>query len=149
MDLVFKIGTKDLLWEDVLKLLDNISVLEKSEKTNRACEKVKNAFSNSYLVLSAWIDNEMVGICRSLSDGVRQSVIYDLNVIEKYRNQGIGRELIAKMVKSLPNGPIILYAVPGKEQYYQNRGFKKLLTGMALFPDEDKRISQGFIEKEI
>ena len=149
MDLVFKIGIEDLIWEDVLKLLDNKVKLEKSEKTDRACEKVKNAFSNSYLVLSAWIGNEMIGICRSLSDGVRQSVIYDLNVIQTYQNKGIGTELITKMVKSLPNGPIILYAVPGKEQYYQNRGFKKLLTGMALFPDEEKRASQGFIAKEI
>ena len=149
MDLTLKKGTEDLIWEDVLKIFSNKQDIMKSEKTELACNKIKTAFLNSYVVLSAWFGNEMVGFCRALSDGVRQSVIYDLNVKENHRNKGIGKTLMTNIVDNLPNGPIILYAIPGKEIYYQNLGFKKLLTGMALFPDVDNRKSLGFIGDEI
>ena len=149
MELTFKVGTENLVWEDVLKVFTNKKELSKSEKTDQACEKIRKAFSNSYLVLSAWKGNEMLGFCRALSNGIRQSVIYDLNVMESYRNRGIGKQLLTRIIADLPVGPVILYAIPGKESYYGKMGFKKLLTGMALFPDVESRISQGFIGNEM
>ena len=148
MELTIKYGTEGLDWGEILRILDNKKEIIKSEKTIRACDKVRAAFSNSYVVASAWVDNEMVGFCRALSDGVRQSVIYDLNVVESYRNRGIGKRLMNEIVALLPTGPIILYSVPGKESYYQSIGFKKLLTGMAMFPDVDKRAVLGFISND-
>ena len=149
MKITFKVGIDDLVWEDVLGIFTNKKKEINPEKSQLACDNIKTAFTNSYVVLSAWIGDEMVGFCRALSDGIRQSVIYDLNVMKSFRNKGIGKQLMTKVVGLLPNGPIILYAIPGKEGFYQDIGFKKLQTGMAMFPDMEKRVSQGFIGNEI
>jgi hypothetical protein len=90
MAIDFKYGTDILIWEDVLKLLENKKEIIKSEKSTKACFKIKKAFQNSFKVVSAWNNRELVGICRALSDGVKQSVIYDLNVSEEHQNKGIG-----------------------------------------------------------
>lgn len=146
-NIVIKFGTDKLDWEKVLNLIEGVSSeKEKTEKYFKACERVSKAFQNSYLVCSATEEGKLVGICRSLSDGVRQSVIYDLNVSRPYRNQGIGTKLIETIISKLPDGPIILYAMPGKEKYYQKFGFRSLITGMAKFPDADSRKIKGFIK---
>jgi ribosomal protein S18 acetylase RimI-like enzyme len=143
---IIKVGTQELNWIEVLKLLDNKKEIIRSEKSIKACQKVQTAFENSYIVISIWVDKKMVGICRALSDGIRQSIIYDLNVSVGYQNNGLGQKLIEALIKELPNGPIVLYASPGKENYYKRFGFQKLLTGMALFPDQENRVVQGFIK---
>ena len=44
MELTFKVGTENLVWEDVLKVFTNIKELKKSEKTAQACENQKGIF---------------------------------------------------------------------------------------------------------
>lgn len=91
------------------------------------------------------VDDRLVGICRALSDGVRQSAVYDLNVDLQYQNKGLGEILIDALLARLPEGPTILYAVPGREAYYEKFGFQKLATGMGKFPDAERRRELGFI----
>jgi aralkylamine N-acetyltransferase len=146
MNTVIKVGTDELNWVEVLKLLDNKKEIIKTRKSLEVCQKVQTAFENSYIVISVWIGQNMVGICRALSDGIKQSIIYDLNVSVEYQNNGLGQKLMEALIKELPNGPIVLYATPGKEKYYKRFGFRKLLTGMALFPDQVNRVEQGFIQ---
>lgn len=146
MNCELKYGTDHLNWEDVLDLLENRPKDKaKTEKYYTACDKVKEAFENSYLVCSILVENRFVGVCRALSDGVRQSVVYDLNVAPFYRNKGLGESLLRALLKRLPEGPVILFAVPGKEAYYEKFGFHRLVTGMGKFPDVEKRKKSGFI----
>jgi aralkylamine N-acetyltransferase len=146
MNPVIKVGTDELNWLEVLKLLDNKKEILKTKKSIEACQKVQTAFENSYIVISVWVDQNMVGIVRALSDGIKQSIIYDLNVSVEYQNNGLGQKLMEALIEELPNGPIVLYSIPGKEKYYKRFGFQILLTGMALFPDPENRVEQGFIK---
>jgi aralkylamine N-acetyltransferase len=146
MNPVIKVGTDELDWIEVLKLLDNKKEIIKTKKSIEACQKIQTAFESSYIVISVWLDQNMVGIGRALSDGIKQSIIYDLNVSVEYQNNGLGQKLMEALIQELPNGPIVLYAIPGKEKYYKRFGFQKLLTGMALFPDQEKRVEQGFLK---
>jgi len=41
---------------------------------------------------------------------------------------------------------IILYASPGKEDFYTKLGFRKMLTAMAFFEDESAKREKGFIQ---
>ncbi len=146
MDTKVIFGTKHIDWEDVLSLIENRSEgFAKTEKFYEACKQLKSAFENSFLVCTLYKNNTLVGICRALSDGVRQSVIYDLNIAQEYQNKGFGSMLMENILSKLPNGPIILFAVPGKEKYYTKFGFHFLRTGMGKFPDTEKRVRAGFI----
>jgi ribosomal protein S18 acetylase RimI-like enzyme len=139
-------GTGHIVWREALALLEHrIAPHENDRSAKKACEKIKTAFENSYIVCTIYHDDQLVGICRALSDGVRQSAIYDLNVASNYRNKGIGYKLMTAILSKLPCGPIILFAVPGKASYYRKFGFKNLRTGMGLFPDEAKRLVEGYI----
>jgi hypothetical protein len=40
----------------------------------------------------------------------------------------------------------ILYASPGKEEFYQTLGFSKMKTGMALFLKAQQMKERGFTE---
>jgi len=41
---------------------------------------------------------------------------------------------------------IILYANPGKEDFYRKLGFRLMLTAMAIFEDEERAIRTGLVE---
>lgn len=146
MNYELKFGTDHLDWEEVLNLLENrFKDKPKNDNYYTALGKVKTAFENSFLVCSIFVDSHFVGICRALSDGVRQSVVYDLNVTPLYRSKGLGESLLEALLKQLPEGPVILFAIPDRETYYEKFGFHKLATGMGRFPDMVKRKETGFI----
>jgi hypothetical protein len=51
--------------------------------------------------------------------------------------------LLAKLPQS---GPVLIYAAPGKQNFYRQFGFGVLKTGMALFRDPERYRSQGYLE---
>lgn len=139
-------GTENLNWEHVLQLIENRPRDKvKGDNYYDACKKIKTAFENSYLVCAVFVDSHLVGICRALSDGIRQSVVYDLNVKQTYQRRGLGETMMTAMLERLPDGPVILFAIPGREEYYERFGFQRLLTGMGKFPDTEKRQRLGFV----
>ena len=42
---------------------------------------------------------------------------------------------------------IILYANPGKEAFYQKLGFRRMLTAMAIFENQERAARTGLIEE--
>lgn len=56
-------------------------------------EKLKRAFSNSYLFVGAYIKEKLVGFVRCVGDGEHIIVVQDLIVDAKYQQKGIGTAL--------------------------------------------------------
>lgn len=56
-------------------------------------EKLKRAFSNSYLFLGAYIEETLVGFVRCVGDGEHIIVVQDLIVDVKYQKNGVGTVL--------------------------------------------------------
>jgi len=146
MCLKIQFGTKQLKWAEVTKLIkgEPSSFLEIHD-IEQEYGKTKTAFENSFIVCSLYLEKELIGICRALSDGVKQSVVYDLNVSKPRQNKGYGSMLMNEILSKLPDGPVILYSMPGKEKYYKKFGFHMLRTGMGKFPNVERRIQRGFI----
>jgi aralkylamine N-acetyltransferase len=40
----------------------------------------------------------------------------------------------------------MLYTVPGKQEYYERFGFRKMATAMAIMPNEEEARNRGLIE---
>ncbi|MFN8377898.1 MAG: GNAT family N-acetyltransferase [Anaerolineae bacterium] len=86
---------------------------------------------SSHVVL-AWEDGRVVGFINALSDGVLTAYLPLLEVLPSFRGQGIGSELVRRMVAEI--GPI--YAVDlvcddSLVPYYQRMGLMAV-RGMVL-----------------
>lgn len=103
------------------------------------------AFENSQVVVFVFDDDSMVGFGRAISDDAKQAVIYDVAVQPEYQGKGIGKMIMESILERLPGCNILLYANPGKEDFYKQLGFSILKTGMAMFENGDEARRKGFI----
>lgn len=106
----------------------------------------KKSFENSYTVVFIFDNENLIGFGRAISDGVRQSAIYDVATLPEYQGKGIGGLIIETIIKNTPTCNFILYASPGKEGFYESLGFRRLKTGMGLFIDMEGMKSKNFIK---
>lgn len=82
------------------------------------------AFLTSTFVLSAWLDNHLVGCVRVLSDLHFRSIIYDLAVLPEYQKQGIGTELMKRCINMCPGSEWVVQTDCAKG-FYETIGFKQ------------------------
>lgn len=78
----------------------------------------------SNLIITAWDNDKLVGIARSLTDFGYVAYLADLAVDRVYQRQGIGKQLIAQTRARLtPECKIVLIAAPDANAYYSKLGF--------------------------
>ncbi len=139
MHVELKFGTDHVDWEEA------VSVVERAPLGKRTPEMFRRAYENSFLLCTAYSRGRLVGLGRALSDTVWQSAVYDLVVLPEYQGQGIGTRIMQSLSERLPSGPVLIYAVPGREDFYRKLGFEKLRTGMGRFQNPAKRRAEGYI----
>ncbi len=78
------------------------------------------------LLCTAWDDELLVGVARSVTDFAYCCYLSDLAVDQKYQRRGIGRELIHLTQQQLgPEAKVILLAAPKARDYYPRIGFDR------------------------
>jgi len=88
----------------------------------------------------------LVGVGRALADGIDCSYICDVAVLPDYQGLGVGKKIVSKLVDlSQGHKKIILYALPGKEPFYEKLGFKRMNTAMAIFENQVQALKQGLV----
>ncbi|WP_372826801.1 N-acetyltransferase [Polaromonas sp.] len=61
---------------------------------------------------------------------------------------GLGKEIVGKLMDlSRGHRKTILYAVPGKEDFYRKLGFKRMTTAMTIFDDQARAMENGYINE--
>lgn len=86
------------------------------------------AISNSWVTVSAYHDEELIGFGRVISDGVYQALICDLIVAPKYQGQGVGSRILRKLLDQCRDNNILLvmlFSAKGKASFYERFGFVK------------------------
>jgi ribosomal protein S18 acetylase RimI-like enzyme len=107
------------------------------------------AFGNSMFKCFVYDSGTLVAAGRALADGRDCSYICDVAVLPNYQGQGLGRELVSRLVEfSKEHKKIILYAAQGKEPFYKRLGFKRMTTAMAIFKNEAQALQNGVIANE-
>ena len=104
------------------------------------------AFTRSHAVVFVWEEDLLIGFGRAISDGVCQAALYDVAVRPAYQGNGIGKMIINQLIGKCPGCNIMLYASPGKEQFYEKMNFRRMKTAMALFTDPENKKERGFTE---
>lgn len=85
--------------------------------------RMAKMLAGANLVVSAWDDERLIGIARSLSDFCYATYLSDLAVHRDYQRQGIGRELIRRTQEASTPANICLFAAPDAVDYYPHVGF--------------------------
>ena len=140
MNIEFKYNCSGINWELVPEILKTVGMSFHDADIHR------KTFSASASVVFACDGQQLVGFARAISDGLVQGAIYDVAVLPSYQGHGIGKQLIEKIVASLPGCNFILYASPGKEPFYEKLKFRKMKTAMALFVKSEIMSARGFTE---
>jgi ribosomal protein S18 acetylase RimI-like enzyme len=93
-------------------------------------------------------DGKLVGVGRALADGADCSYICDVALLPSHQGLGLGKQIVAKLVElSRDHKKVILYAVPGKESFYKQLGFKRMSTAMAIFENQEVALERGYIDE--
>ena len=115
---------------------------------NKNAPALQIAFTNSMFKCFVREDGVLVGVGRALADGTDCSYICDVAVMPSHQGIGLGKQIIAKLVElSAGHKKIILYAVPGKEPFYERCGFRRMRTAMAIFENQALAAERGYIDE--
>lgn len=108
--------------EQFIDLLNRSTLGERRPINDKTC--MEGMIANSNLLVSAWHDNQLIGIARSLTDFHYACYLSDLAVDVVHQKSGVGKQL-QKLTQSQlgPKCKIILLAAPAANQYYEHIGF--------------------------
>lgn len=140
MKLRFQHDCSEIDWETIPTILNTVGMSFHDADIHR------RTFLSSAAVVFVFDDQQLVAFGRAISDGFIQAAIYDVAVLPSYQHLGIGKQIVEKIMASLPGCNFILYAAPGKEPFYEKLKFRKMKTAMALFVKSEMMSSRGFTE---
>lgn len=127
MNIRYQYNCNNISWEKVPLLLKEVGMSYTDIETHRI------SFESSEEVVFVFDGEQLIAFGRAISDRVRQAAIYDVAVNPNYQGKRIGKEIVEQLMNRLPNCSFILYASPGKEDFYRKLKFKKMKTGMIYF----------------
>jgi N-acetylglutamate synthase-like GNAT family acetyltransferase len=89
-------------------------------------ERIGKMFENSNLVVTAWDNDLLVGVARSVTDWVWCCYLADLAVRKDYQRTGTGKKLIELTKEKIGSqSMLLLLSVPSAMSYYPKVGFEK------------------------
>ncbi|MEW5801248.1 MAG: GNAT family N-acetyltransferase [bacterium] len=133
---------QDIDWNEAVSVFEHAPL----GKRRRDPEKLKRAFGSSYAVVFAFDSDKLIGLGRAICDGEYQAAIYDVVLLPEYQGKGIGKDMMMRLCDQLPVENIILYAVPGRQGFYEKCGFRKMRTAMAMLNPVMSNPESGYLE---
>ena len=112
---------KDLPCNELYQLFLAVGWAKENETTQEMIDNFNIGFINSTFVFSAWVDGHLVGC---LSDLHFRSIIYDLAVLPKFQNKGIGKELVQRCINACESSEWLVQTDMAKS-FYEKIGFKE------------------------
>lgn len=88
--------------------------------------EIAKSLRQSFTCISAYAADELIGFGRVVSDGVIYAAVYDVIVKKKYKNKGIGKEIVKMLLaecKKFNIRSIHLFAAKGTQEFYEKIGF--------------------------
>ena len=95
---------------------------------NRSISELRNCLSKSDVVISLWIDKQIVGFGRALSDGIFRSVLWDIVIDQSYQGKGYGKVIVKALLesKSVMNTKKIYLMTTNKKDFYTQLDFEEV-----------------------
>ena len=107
---------------DVARVFDSSGITRPTDDIPR----IARMFAASNLVISAWENGVLVGVCRALTDYSYCCYLSDLAVDQAFQKHGIGKELIKRVQSTVGDEvSLVLLSALGSMSYYPSVGFAK------------------------
>ena len=116
--------------------VEEIIEVYKSSGINRPIadtDRIRQMYEHSNLILTAWHENRLVGIARSLTDYCYCCYLSDLAVSKAYQKKGIGKSLVKLTKDKLGESvTLILLSAPEAMGYYGKIGMNSISNGFMI-----------------
>ena len=108
------------------RLLDNNAFWAK----NRTIDDLKKCLSNSDVIVSLWIDNEIVGFGRALTDGIYRGVLWDIVIDQNHQGKGFGKLIVKNLLstKKIRSTKKLYLMTTNKKLFYSQLDFKEVIS---------------------
>ena len=93
------------------------------EKRVADAEKFRRMMENADRTVVAFVGERVVGFARALCDDVSNGYIGTVAVAEDFRKQGVGRELVERLIGEDKSITWVLRAGRGSEPFWKKMGF--------------------------
>jgi len=94
------------------------------EKRVANVDRFRKMMENASRTVVAIESERIVGFARALCDDVSNGYIGTVAVAEDHRGQGIGREMVRRLMGDDPNITWVLRAGRGSEEFWKKMGFE-------------------------
>ncbi len=122
MSIEYKIN-QPITSDQFISLLHESGLAERRPVQNREC--IEGMVKNSNLLVTAWDENKLIGVARSMTDFHYACYLSDLAVDRNYQQSGIGKRLQDITQQQLgPECKLILIAAPDANTYYKHIGYQ-------------------------
>jgi GNAT superfamily N-acetyltransferase len=96
---------------------------------------LQQAMSQSLDVISAWDEEELVGLIRVVGDGLTIIYIQDILVLNAYQNQGIATQLMQQILKKYSHvrqKVLLTEEAPDVRHFYEKNEFQSCDKGSVV-----------------
>lgn len=115
--------------KDVARVFDSSGITRPTKDLAR----IARMFATSNLVISAWSDGTLVGVCRALTDYSYCCYLSDLAVADGFQKHGIGKRLVEAVQETIGQEvSLILVSNSNAVSYYPKIGFSKAETAYII-----------------
>lgn len=122
--------TKEISDADLRVLYTSVNWLSYTDKV----ENLSLLITNSQTVVSAWEDDRLIGLIRTVGDGLSIQYVQDILIMPEYQKQGIGTALIKQILdESKHIRQLVLITDGSKENQGIIKWYKKM--GLSVFED--------------
>ena len=108
------------------KLLDNNAFWAK----NRTIHDLKKCLANSDVIVSIWVDKEIVGFGRALTDGIYRGVLWDIVIDQNHQGNGYGSLIVNNLLssKKIKNTKKLYLMTTNKKLFYSQFDLKEVTS---------------------
>ena len=106
------------------RLLDNNA----SWAQSRTINDLKKCLANSDVIISLWVDNEIVGFGRALTDCIFRGVLWDIVIDQNHQGKGYGTLIVKNLLssKKIKNTEKLYLMTTNKKLFYSKFDFKEV-----------------------
>jgi GNAT superfamily N-acetyltransferase len=126
---------KSITADQFIDLLRRSGLADRRPVDDPVC--IASMICNANITVTAWEEDILVGVARSVTDFSYCCYLSDLAVDRCYQRKGIGRKLIVCTQNELgPRCKIVLLSAPAAADYYQHLGMERHPQAWVLARDK-------------
>jgi len=97
---------------------------------NRTINDLKKCLANSDVIISLWVDNEIVGFGRALTDGIYRGVLWDIVIDQNHQGKGYGKLIVNNLLstKKIRDTKKLYLMTTNKRLFYSQLDFKEVIS---------------------